>query len=327
MSSAWRHILVTVMVAATVVGMRLAVSGTDELEDLAWFEESTGISVGPDTAFFANGLAGDGATFVIMALDPIGSDIGNLLYLPSYRYLRFGFSWIAQALVGGSEGLILLGLSAVGVVSLGFTAYLASRLNETRGSWAWLLVVNPALIMGVLSDTAEPLALALITLAIFAGSTWLACLVAIIRPSFLVAMAGRWRALAIGAGIAVLSKAYWSWHFEESYLPGVSILDWPLLGVVASPTILGWILTGSALITAIIGVARKDWAWIISGLLVLCFGQVVMGTSAINAFRAAGFLPVLWAFGPNYVSHETIREIFGMNSTVQSTDVVEGSHS
>ncbi len=44
----------------------------------------------------------------------------------------------------------------------------------------------------------------------------------------------------------------------------------------------------------------RDWSWVIAGLFVLCFGPDVLG-DPVNAWRVAGFLPVLWAFGTNYV--------------------------
>lgn len=305
----YRHVLFAVVIVSVLIGLRLLLTGPGEMDDLRSFETATGSEIGPEAAFFAAGLDGDGATFTIVALDPLGRRIGHLLNDPSYRYMRFGFPWLATGVVAGHEDLVLLGLTVVGMAAAGLVAFTASRLNETRGLWAWLLVANPALVLGALNDTAEPLAIALLALAIMTGSMWAAVLLAAVRPTFLIAIAGRWRILAVAFAVAATSKVYWSWHFEESFLTGGSNLDLPFAGVVASPTILGWMLMAAAVVTAVIGGVKRDWAWVVSGVFVLCFGQVVVDTP-INALRAAAFLPVLWAFGPNFDSRLTLREVF-----------------
>ena len=308
-ASRWRHLLTALIVMLAIVVVRAVTTGSEYLGILTGFEEAIGMSVGPDSAYFARGLTGDGATFTIVAIDPFGSDVGRLLFDPSYRYLRFGSPWLAALVVLGSSDFVLLGLSVVGLASVGLIAYLASILNETRGPWAWLLICNPAVIIGALGDTAEPMALALISLAIFTGSALVGWTVALVRPTYLVALASRWRVFALGVVTAGVAKIIWSWRFGESMLASPSVLTFPFGGVLDSPTILGWAVVLAGLITAVIGGMRRDWSWVVSGVLVLCLGPVVVDTPT-NAVRAAGFLPLLWAFGPRFAETRSLRSLF-----------------
>ncbi len=297
-----RHLGFALFVVVILILVRILASGPEDLADLERFRRMTGIEIGPNPAFFANGLNGDGATFAVIAADPLGSDVGAILHSTSYRYLRFGYPWIGSAVVLGNEDLLLLGLSAVGLVSAGATAYLASVLSAERGWWAWLLVLNPAMFMGVMGDTAEPLALSLLGWALFLNSTVLALLVAPVRPTYLVALAARWRlVLAAGAGV-VLLKAIWSWRFSEPLLTGSDNVSWPFVGVISSPSVLGILVAVAGLTTAVVGVMRRDLSWVVAGVFTICFGPIV---ASINAVRAAGFLPLLWAFGPRYQPRET----------------------
>jgi hypothetical protein len=309
MSGSFRHVLSAVVVVAVLIALRALVSGPEELEDLRRFEEASGLSVGPATSFFAKGIHGDGATFAIVAADPLGRDVGHLLHHPSYRYMRFGYPWLARGVALGQERLILLGLSSVGMMAAGAVAFMASRLNDLRGVSAWWLVANPALIVGAINDTAEPLAVCLLTLSILTGSTWAPLGLAAVRPTFLVGVTGRWRMFIFAVSVAVISKAYWSWHFEESALTGGFNVDWPLRGIFASPSLLGWIVMTAAVVTAAVGASKRDWSWMLSGIFVICFAQPVLD-APMNAVRASAFLPVLWAFGPNFESTVGLKSLF-----------------
>jgi hypothetical protein len=54
-----------------------------------------------------------------------------------------------------------------------------------------------------------------------------------------------------------------------------------------------------ATITLVLGLRHRNWGWVASGLLVICFSEYVVAEAA-NGWRAAGVLFVLWAFGPGY---------------------------
>jgi hypothetical protein len=118
-----------------------------------------------------------------------------------------------------------------------------------------------------------------------------------------------------GVATAVASKALWSLHFGEPILESEGTLTWPLAGYLATPSVAGWLIAIGALATLVIGIVRRDASWVVSGAFVLCFGVVVVDTPT-NAMRAAGFLPVLWAFGPNSRPVADLRALFRRVSTV-----------
>jgi hypothetical protein len=113
-----RHLVFAVVVMSILAAIRLGASGPTDLDHLSSFETSAGLDVGPDSAFFASGLNGDAAVFTLMALDPLGQDVGRLLTNPSYRYLRPGYPLVAAALSLGRDdpgaGGPLHGVSLVG---------------------------------------------------------------------------------------------------------------------------------------------------------------------------------------------------------------------
>ena len=282
-----------------VIGARHIAAGDQDVADLAWFQDATGLQVGPEAAWFSTGLNGDGGTFVIIAADPFGREIGQMLRHPAYRYTRFGYSWLGSVVVLGQDHMILLGLSLVGLASVAAMAILAVGLHGQRGEWAWLLLLNPALYVGFLYDTAEPLALAVLASLLMFGGIWGPAALAVIRPSYLVALAGKWRLLLIGLVVAGGVRIAWAWWFGDSLTDGLWNLGIPFRGAAeaASPAALAVAAAGA--VTTVIGLMRKDWGWLVSGLLVVSMSAVVYDTP-INAVRAAGMLPVLWAFGPRY---------------------------
>ena len=302
-TQAWRHVGFALLLTLALAGVRYAASSSDGLDKIEQFEMSSGTDVGPDVAFFGAGLHGDAAIFTIIGLDPLGGDLGQRLNEPAYRYQRFGYSWTALGLTGGADGLILLGLSLIGLASAAGMAYLASTLNEPLGWRSWLLIANPAVLLGVINDTAEPLALLMMILALSATVPLLrvasGVAVAVVRPSYLVALFGRWWVFVPALVVAVAAKVAWSLRFGDSVLSGSIAVDLPFLGILENPSLLGWLVTLAGLATALVGAWKRDWGWVAGGLFVLAFSAGVFHTPT-NAVRAAGYLPVLWAFGPNW---------------------------
>lgn len=147
---------------------------------------------------------------------PSGVDWAGTLYHPSYRFARSGYSWVASALVLGEENLLLLGLSEVGLVSIGVVVWIATGLRESLGPRARFLLANPALYLGFLIDTAEPLAVALLTLALVGSSTWSAVGLAVVRPSYLVALANKGRMLVLAVLAALAFRLFWVVRFGDS---------------------------------------------------------------------------------------------------------------
>lgn len=294
------HVLVALAAVLMIVVVRWIETGPRDLKDLATFESATGVAIGPESEFFASGLNGDGAAFAIVAVDPLGMTIGRRLFEPSYRYSRFGYPFLAWGLSAGRSDWVLAGLSVAGLVSVGVNGYVASMLNERRGWRAWLLVCNPALVIGALWGTAEPLALGLLTVSLITGSVIAGFLVTVVRPSYLLATVNRPRLFVAGLTLAVVVKAVWSLRFDDSFLSGASNLGLPFVGIWQATTWMGLAVVGSGAVTSAVGIAKRDWAWAVSGFFVVCLSAVVLD-NPINALRAAGVLPVLWAFGPGFV--------------------------
>lgn len=313
-ASRFRHLIFAVLVVALVILLRVAITGPDDLVDLGSFEQATGTSIGPESPFFAAGLNGDGATMAVIAIDPLGRDEGWLLRQPSYRYARFGYPWLAGAVVAWQSRLALLGLAGVGLLTVGFLAYVASCLEERIGWRAWLLVVNPALLLGVVGDTAEPIALVFFSLALLAMPGGFGAVLAVLRPSYLVGLTSRLKYLVPAILVAVAAKVVWSLHFGESIFSGASNVGWPLAGIVQSPSAVGWTVMVSGVATAAIGVYRRDLGWLFGGAFVLFFARVVVDTPT-NAVRAAGYLPILWALGPNYRPVQSLSDLLTLRGS------------
>lgn len=288
--------------------VRVAIAGPSDLMVFDQHEEVAGLEIGPRTEYFSVGLRGDGATFALVAADPLGRDVGHLLYKPSYRYSRYLFPLAARAVVLGNEHYVLLGLSVVNLASVALTAYVASFLSERIGWRAWIFLCNPAVIIGALWDTTEPLALLFLTIGIVSGSVIFALLTALTRPSFIVGLRS-WRSIASALVAAVVMKTYWSAHFDESLFTGSHAFAAPFVGILQAPSVLGVLITTAAVVTALIGARRRDFAWVASGLLVMSLSPIVLD-SPINALRAAGMLPVLWATGTGFTDALDLREIF-----------------
>lgn len=308
--------LVAAALAVAILALVRFASSHDGVAQIERIETTLAVELGPDADFFGIGLIGDGSAYAIIALDPLGTDIGRLLNGPAYRYARFGYSWLARVAAGGEDQLVLMGLSIVGFASLAILAYLAALLRDRLGPRSWLLVLSPALTLGVIRDTAEPLALALLALTLYSGS-WLGSLgVAVVRPSYLLGLAGRWKVFLIGLGAALISRSMWITHFGSSAFEGANNFALPLLGYFREPHLVSWAVLTAAAVTSVIGVLSRDWGWVLGGFFVLTFSEAVV--PPVHALRASGFLFVLWAFGPNWApvspnssSHKTVHQPSG----------------
>jgi hypothetical protein len=293
------HVLFALAVVAALVTLRLVVSEDRGLERLHGFESMAGVDVGPDHDYFGNGLNGDAATITLIALDPLGADVGRSLFEPAYRYTRLAVPWMSALVTLGNPDLVLLGLSVIGLASVGGLAYLASRQRHEWGRRSWLLIANPALVQGALGDTTEAMALFLLAVSMLTGSLLLAVATGLTRESYLPALAGRPRQLIAGLASVLAVRAVWAWRLDDTFLSGSAQIDWPLMGILENPSLLGWLVTAAGLATAVVGFWKRDLGWIAGGAFVLLFAAGPFHTPT-NAVRAAGYLPVLWAFGPNW---------------------------
>jgi len=261
-------------------------------------EEKWGLPVSDVGPWFSAWTLGDGQAFAVIASDPLGLEFGGELRDPGYRYQRAGYSWLVWVGSGGQAGLIPYAMAAVGALAVVGTLILGVSLRERLGPSAWLLVLNPALYIGFAGDTAEPLAILFLGLALASSRPWAGLALGVTRPDYLLALLGRWKILAYGvtAGALLVGYALIRFGFEALIPEGARLFGLPLVGYVESPSPAGWALAFLAAVTLAIGVRFRNWTWVVVGLYVLCFSYTVV-LEPVNAWRAAGLMPVLWAFG------------------------------
>ena len=266
------------------------------MEDLERFRSATQLDIGPALPFFAAGLNGDGQAFAAIASDPLGRQKHFVLFGADYRYARSGFSWLGSMLVFGVDGMLLAGIAAVGLLSVGLVGYIALRERERLGIKAWWLIANPALFIAVMGDTAESLAILLLALALLGNHVWSGVYLAVVRPSYLLALSDRRRLFIPALGMALGFRLFWILRFDGVLSVDGGNLGLPFGGLMAEISVTGFVVTVAAVVTIVIGMLNKSWSWVLSGLLVVCLTNKVH-LEPVHAVRAAGMLPVLWAFG------------------------------
>ncbi len=262
--------------------------------------EKLNLDVGEPTKWFSAWSIGDGQAYAVIAADPSGVNLGQEIKEPAYRFSRAGYSWLAALVTLGNDDFVPYGLALVGAVSLIGTLALAIVLRGRLGWRAWLLTANPAIYLGFAGDTSEPLGALLLAVAFSTGSVWVAAALGVTRPTYLLALLGRWKLVAWGLGSALVLGVYslWRFGFEGTGVDGGRI-GLPPAGYFENPSLAGWVLALLAVTTVAIGVKYRDWTWVVIGVFVLSFGYEVT-VNPINAWRAAGLMPVLWAFGPGH---------------------------
>ena len=271
--------------------------------------DTWGLPVSDAGAWFSAWTLGDGQAFAVIAADPLGLEFGDDLKDPGYRYQRAGYSWLVWVGSGGQPGLIPYAMAAVGGLAVIGTLILAISLRKRLGPSAWFLVLNPALYLGFAGDTAEPLAILLLGLALASSHPWAGAALGAVRPDYLLALLGRWKSFAYGVTAATLLVGYAAirFGFESLFPPGARLLGLPLVGYLENPTVAGWVLAACAVATLAIGLRYRNLAWTAVGLYVLCFSDTVL-FAPVNAWRAAGLIPVLWAFGPRPAASQWVTE-------------------
>ena len=273
--------------------------------------ETYDLDLGEPSQWFSAWSIGDGLAYAVIAADPSGSKLAVEVKEPAYRFSRAGYSWLAAAVTLGNDEWIPYGMAAVGLASLLGILILAVKMRERLGPWTWLLMLNPAIYLGFAGDTSEPLGVLILALAMASGSVWASVALGVTRPTYLLAMLARWRLILAGVTATVVLGLYSLWQFGgEDFIPDGGRIDLPLKAYFEHPSTSGWLLAGLAVATIAIGVWKRDWTWVVTGLFVLSFGPDVT-RDPINSWRAAGLMPVLWAFRPGY-------EITGSSAATKS---------
>lgn len=300
----WFAVLSTAAVFLLIRAIFVAAAGYG-VADLARFEEIFRVDM-PDwygeVPLLLAGLRGDGQAFWALAIDPFGAEgVAQHLAFPVYRYSRIGLSIAAWLITAGQPSLVPIGILLVSSLAVGMLAYLAyMRRERFDDRWAWLLVANPALILGFVAGTAEPLGMALLALGLKGnGIGWL---VGAVRPSFLITYISRWRLLVSGAVLAVLIRLVGMWIFGGSFSEGGSNLALPITGYIEHPSLAGFSLLVVALFAIGGGIRSRTWSWVAAGALVCCFGPGVL-VEPVNSWRVSGMLWVALASDRDIGSH------------------------
>lgn len=257
------------------------------------------LDLGEPNRWFAAWSIGDGQAFAVIAADPSGMKLSTEIKEPHYRFSRAGYGWLSYFGSLGQERFIPYGMALIGGLAVLGNLILAVSLRSRLGQEVWILVVNPALYIGFAGDTAEPLALLLLTFAIASEARWASIALGLTRPSYVVALLMKPRLALLGLTSAAVLLTYGIVRFgTEQLIPSGGRVGLPFAAYVEHPSVAGWVLAAFALVTLVIGVRKRNWAWIVSGLLVISLGSDVT-LNIENAWRAAGMLPILWAFGPS----------------------------
>jgi len=284
-------------VIAVVAALTIKVVSVSPLDSFHYSDlgDITGIDFGDWPDLFYTGGRGDGAVFAALAVDPFGDGPSQLILSAVYRYGRIGMSLLAFALSFGQETLVLPVLFAIGLSAVATVGFLSGFWRQRFGLRSWALVLNPALYVGFGGNTAEPLGILLLALALVGSGYWAAVALGLTRPTFGTALFGRGRSLSLLVVTATTVRLAAVWIFNGSILenPGGN-LTLPAIAYFNRPSVLGFLVLASGASTLVFGAVRRDSAWMVSGLLVVALGEAVTANPA-NAVRAAGMLPVLWA--------------------------------
>lgn len=292
--------LVVLIVAVVAIYVRWDAIPAFPDRHVAGFEDTYGVEVGDPGPWFSAWALGDGQAYALIGVDPTGESLAAEIREAGYRFARAGYGWAVWVVSLGRDEAVPYALAAVGVLSLVGVAIVAIRLRPRLGPRSWLMVLNPALYIGFAADTSEPMGVLFLVIALGAGGWWAVGLLGVTRPTFLVTLWGRWRQLAFGAAAAVALAVYSFVSFgAEAMIPSGGRLGLPLHAYLEHPSVWGLLLAIAAIATLAFGVKDRDWSWILAAVFILCFGLDVL-RDPVNAWRASGFLPVLWAFGTNH---------------------------
>lgn len=134
----------------------------------------------------------DGVYFYAMALDPLARGREHLLIdRPAYRYGHVGFSWLVRLVSLGKARLIPGVMLLLTLLGAGASGFIASRWADELGWspwWGMAVALSPGIVYAVTADTSEPVAFAIVAVALLAWSR------------------GRWLVSGIALAAACLTK-------------------------------------------------------------------------------------------------------------------------
>jgi hypothetical protein len=293
--------LVGALVAvALALVVRFLVTNPQDYLHYSVLKDLTGIDFGVWPDIFYTGGGGDGEVFAVLAADPVGQGASQLIPAVMYRFARIGLSWVAWVLSLGQEGFVLPALFVAGLIAAAGVGFISGFMRRRLGLRSWLLILNPALYLGFAGDTAEPLGILLLSLALGGSGLWAAAALGATRPTFGTALFGHWKLISAAVAVGIAIRLLAVWIFDGSLTESVGgAFALPFSAYFRNPSVTAFLVLAGAVLTLSIGFLRRDLAWIVSAALVLVLGEAVTANPA-NAVRAAGMLPVIWAFGPNW---------------------------
>lgn len=284
----------------TALALRFWLTNPQDYLHYSVLEELTGIDFGTWPDVFYSGGGGDGEVFAVLAADPLGSGPSQLIPEVLYRFIRIGFAWLAWAFSLGREQLVLPALFAVGLLAVSGVGFISGFLRERLGPKSWALLINPALYIGFIGDTAEPLGILLLVLSLTVSGFWAAVALGITRPTYAAALVGKWKLLSEVVAAAIVIRLLAFGLFGGSMFATINrAFSLPFVAYFDNPSVVGFLVLAGAVFTIGIGIIRRDLAWVVAGIFVVVLG-VGVTAHPLNAVRAAGMVPVLWAFGPKW---------------------------
>ena len=292
----------------TALALRFWITNPQDYLHYSVLEELTGIDFGTWPDVFYSGGGGDGEVFAVLAADPLGAGPSHLIPVVLHRFLRIGFAWLAWIFSLGQEQLVLPALFTVGLLAVSGVGFVSGYLRERLGLKSWALLISPAVYIGFIGDTVEPLGTLLLALSLTTSGFWAAAALGITRPTYAVALVGRWKLLSavVAAVIAIrlLALGLFGGSIFESIEGSFTL---PFVAYFDHASVVGFLVLAGAVVTMGVGIIRRDLSWVVAGMFVVMLGGPIT-VNPINAVRAAGMLPVLWAFGPNWADGHGLSE-------------------
>lgn len=277
--------------------------------DLDRFHANTGIDLPSwyaDVPPLLTWARGDGEVFLALAADPLIEDEASRIGSPGYRFTKSGYSWAVGLVALGSPALMPIAATLVNVMAAGVYANWVARRWEQDERMV-LLLVNPAMIIGFVSDASEPMALAALALAVSAMSRagWAGALVGVVRPDYATVLPAARRpwAAVMGAGVAVAAIRVAAQALGFDGLDGLDRFGVPFRGYVDGlegelddVLLVAFIplLLVLAIATWWIRPRRVQLAWAATiGVMTILAAEVTR--DAVNLLRAWGAVPILIA--------------------------------
>jgi hypothetical protein len=293
-------IFAALVAVVTALALRFWITNPQDYLHYSVLEELTGIDFGTWPNVFYTGGGGDGEVFAVLAADPLGSGPSQLIPVVIHRFLRIGFAWLAWAFSLGQEQFVLPALFTVGLLAVSGVGFMSGFLRERLGLKSWALLISPAVYIGFMGDTVEPLGTLLLVLSLTASGIWAAAALGISRPTYAVALVGKWKLLSAAAAVVIVIRLLAVGLFGGSIFESIDgSFSLPFVAYFDHASVVGFLVLAGAVVTIGVGVMRRDLAWVAAGMFVAMLGGPITD-NPINAVRAAGMLPVLWAFGPNW---------------------------